>query len=714
MPFYDVDITKTIKDDFIEYSGHVMQERSIPDARDGLKDGARKILYSQYINKNVHKNNFIKGQAATGQALITGFLHGDSSAYNTMVRMGKYYAVPYPLEEIQGNGGNQTSPDSHAAGRYLEIRQSELASYLFNGIEKNVIKEWYKNYSDTLDLPRVLPSIGFYPIINGLSGIAVGLSTSIPPTNLIEVNNAIIKLIKNQNVAFEEIYCPPDFPMGGKIINGSEVEESMRNGHGKSIKMQARLDYIADKNMIVATQIPFSVYTDTICAELLEIINGEDNCGIAKFIDATNDEGALINIYLDKDVNVKKIMNILLTKTSLGSSYGINMIMLDNGRFPKVFGWKDALLNYIEHIRDCKRSELRYDLDRFLARKNIVNGLLVAAANIEEIIKIIRAANNPHEAGIALAARFDFNEEQIKAILAIKLASLTKIDAIKLNDELNEINKKIENINFLLSHPEALDQELIKVLLEVSQRFGRPRKTKILSINDEDEFPKEAIEGIVSIDHNNHILFSTDAKMRRKLLGKKSLLFEQKMTDQSSVLLFSNRGKGYKLFLSDLDENDFLTIDTILKLNGEKIIFAANSDLCESQDLIITTKCGNIKRFSFTSIFEINCRGRSLIKLSDDDEIFTYLISSKNSNIICIQDTGRKEVIDLDSIPEMGVAAKGKTIFKKSVGKLMFAAPATTNIQFSIFTSAREFVTTFDELSLQRDEKIKKIQVKGD
>ena len=171
MPFYDEDINKIIKDDFLEYAGHVMQERSVPDARDGLKDGARKILYIQYKDKNTHNKNFIKGAAAVGQAMKMGYLHGDASAYGTLVRMGKRYAYPYTLEELQGNVGNQVSPDNHASMRYLELRQSELASYLFNSIEKNTISEWYDNYANTMQLPRVLPTIGFYPIVNGLSGM---------------------------------------------------------------------------------------------------------------------------------------------------------------------------------------------------------------------------------------------------------------------------------------------------------------------------------------------------------------------------------------------------------------------------------------------------------------------------------------------------------------------------------------------------------------
>ena len=386
MPFYDVDICETIRDDFLEYAGHVMQERSIPDARDGLKDGARKILYSQYHNKNDYKHNFVKGQAATGRVLIDGFLHGDASAYSTLVRMGKPYAVPYVFEEIQGNGGNQTNPDSHAAGRYLEIRQSELASYLFKGIEKNAINEWYWNYSNTLELPRVLPTIGIYPIVNGLSGISVGLSTSIPSTNLREVNEAIIKLIKNPDTPFEEVYCAPDFPMGGTIINGAEVKESMRNGSGKAVKIRANIEFFPDKNMLVATEIPFSVYTDTIDSEIAELINNDESCGIAKYIDATNDEGARINIYLTKGANVKKVINTLYKSTSLESYYGINMIMLQDGRFPRVYTWVEALKTYIAHIRQCKTREIQFDLDKALARKNILDGLICACSIIDKVV----------------------------------------------------------------------------------------------------------------------------------------------------------------------------------------------------------------------------------------------------------------------------------------------------------------------------------------
>lgn len=678
MPFYNVDICDTLKDDFLEYAGHVMQERSIPDARDGLKDGARKILYSQYHNKNDHKHNFIKGQAAVGRVLIDGFLHGDASAYSTLVRMGKPYAVPYVLEDIQGNGGNQTNSESHAAGRYLEIRQSELASYLFNGIEKNAINEWYWNYSNTLELPRVLPTIGFYPIVNGLSGISVGLSTSIPSTNLREVNTAIIKLIQNPNIDFNEIYCAPDFPMGGTIINGAEVKESMKNGTGKAVKIRAQINYIPDKNMLVATQIPFSVYTDTIDSELTELINGEENPGIEKYIDATNDEGARINIYLSKSANVKRIIDTLYKKTSLESYYGINFIMLENGRFPRLYSWKESLLAYITHIRECERNIIQFDLDKALARKNIVDGLIKAYSIIDEVVATIRASSNPTEASAALQLKFEFNEEQAKAILAMKLSSLTKLDIVKLNNEREQLIQDIEWYQHLLDDSAALDDELIKILQNVANKFGDERRTKILNISDSEiESPVEEKEvGVMLFDNNIiRIVDKNDlqgGKRGRKGINVKppknaNLLKTLYTTNLSTVAIFTNKGRMYTISLSELDiGKDYSIYELITTKDNEKVILLIDiTSFNAYQDLITISKQGYIKRSKIT---EYNIRakhGTTAVKLDDNDQLVgAYLSITDNDKVFIVTNNGNYNFYSISELNPVGRIARGVKAIK--------------------------------------------------
>lgn len=670
MPFYDVDINDTIRQDFLEYTGHVMQERAIPDARDCLKDGARKILYSQYLHKNDHKHNFIKGQAATGRVLEDGYLHGDTSAYDSMVRMGKEFVFPYVFEEIQGNGGNRQNSSNHAAGRYLEIRQSELASYLFNGIEKDSIDEWYWNYSNTLELPRVLPSIGFYPIVNGATGISVGLSTSIPSTNLREVNEALIKLIKNPEIDFDEIYCAPDFPTGGTITNGKEVKESMMNGHGSSICIKAKLEYDPEKNMIIATEIPFTIYTNTVCREIAELINSDDDCEILTYLDGTNDtDGSLIQIPLKKNANVGNAMRKLYKSTSLQSHYDVNMIMLEKGRFPRVFPWKEALLNYIEHIRVCKRKEHEYDLNKYLARLNILDGFIIAAANIDDIISIIRASEDSAEAGKKLVAKYGFNEPQLKAILSMRLSSLTKIDAVKVEEEKKELESKVDFLNDVLKNPIKIDEELIDILKEVAEKFGRERRTKIINENDIDESLIEERNITVSYLSNNSLKISYEEINggEKKTKGKKlnygkgiSVLDAITCSNKDKLFFITEQGRLYCLNLSRADSDVNLYDEFTFNKNDKiiKIFSFKNSSFYPY--LFMTTKYGNVKKLDITDVNTSMKKGAQIFKLKDDDSIVScFFLRSDNDRVVICSRKGNYIFFQSSAVSISGKGAGG-------------------------------------------------------
>lgn len=720
MPYYDVDINETIQHDFLEYTGHVMQERSLPDARDALKDGARKILYSQFLDKNTYKDKYMKGQAVVGQVLKTAFTHGDASAYSTLVRMGKPFAMPYPLEELQGNMGNQVDPENHAAGRYLECKLSELGTMLFDGIKKDAIEEWYWNYSDTVELPRVLPCYGFYPIVNGALGISVGLSTSIPSTNLQEVNEAIIKLIRNPEVDFDEIYCAPDFPMGGTIINGEEVKESMKNGCGKSVKIRSKIEYNVDDNTLIATEIPFSVYTHTIDAELEEIINNDEKSGIKKFIDATNDDGAKIIIYLEKGSNYRKIIKRLYKETSLESYYGINLIMLDNGRFPRVFPWRDALNAYITHIRTCKRREIQFDLNKALARENVVEGLILAAANIDEVVSIIRASSNPAEASQKLIDRFSFNEEQTKAILAMKLSSLTKIDSIKLNNEQEELLKKIEELRYLLDTPSAIDEILISILKEVADKFGDERRTKVINLveKDNDEEEKEQIKeedvAVMLFDNNTIRLVKTE-DLNGSKRGKKgtnlkppkgaNLIKTIYSTNLGTLSAFTNLGRMYSFSLGEfeygIDYSIYQVID--LKDNEKVLILIDTNSFSNYKNILFITKQGLIKK-SATSEYGIRSKkGQSALKLKENDEIINvFLSSNENDRIMIASNRGYNVFFNHKDIAAIGRLSQGvKAIKLKENEYVAGATIVKENIEYigilSITSSGNGKITSIND-----------------
>lgn len=479
------------------------------------------------------------------------------------------------------------------------------------------------------------------------------MATSVPQFNLREVNNAIISILQNPHINFDEIYCAPDFATGGTILNGEEVKESLRNGFGKSIRLRAKLEYSSSQNMIQATELPYGVYTNTIIEQLKEQTEANENYGIEKVVDHTK-KTADIRIYLTKGTNPKKMIEKLYKDTSLENWFSINMIMLDMGRFPKVFNWRSACDAYITHIRTCKSRELQFDLDKALARENILNGLLIACANIDEVVTIIRASDSPAQASAKLIARFNFNEEQTKAILAMKLSSLTKIDAIKLNDELAEIKKKIECLNDILGNPQKLDAELIKILREVADKFGDERRTKIMNITEEEENEQEQIEekdiAVMLFSNNsirmvaqNDILGAKKGRKGKNLpLPKNAKLVDTLYTTNlSSVYAITQTGKLYSTSLSHLSENEDFSLYE-LGIDGEdkivKVFSTMNFDF--NKYLCFFTKQGMIKKTLIGEYLTCTRKGTQAIKLKPGDEVIECLFLPNDKGEIMTASSG--------------------------------------------------------------------------
>ena len=354
-------LQERLKKSFLLYGEEVAINRSIPDARDGLKLGLRQGLYAQYTNNLTYKYPFKKALKSVAAAMSQSYYHGDAAMYDTFIRCAKPWVYRYMLEEAQGAYGSPCAPDDHSASRYVEMRSSEIADCFFKNLEKNTINDWYNNYDDTEKIPGVLPSIGFWGIINGVKGIAVGFTSSISPTNLIEVNNALIKLLNNPNISDNEIYCAPDYPSGCCIINGEETKQSILNGQGEAIKMRALIEYDNKKNALIITHIPWGVFTNTIIGQIKELIDNEQIHGIEKVIDYTK-TNAEICVYLSKNTNPNEIKKLLFAKTSAQSSCSVRTVMLDNGRFPKVFTWKEALQAHINHEKEVYRRGFEFDL----------------------------------------------------------------------------------------------------------------------------------------------------------------------------------------------------------------------------------------------------------------------------------------------------------------------------------------------------------------
>ena len=444
-----------IDESFTQYAGAVIQSRALVDVRDSLKPSARQIFYALYTDKFVSSKPHHKTLKAVG-SLSRFYIHGDSSAVGILMRAGQGFAMRYPLMDVKGNCGTLMESGNWAHQRYTESRLSPLANYLFKDIDKDTIEEWRDNYDDTEQYPGVLPTKGFYNLVNGTQGIAVGAASSIPQYNLKELNNALIHLIDNPDCSFEEIYCAPDFATGAILYNEDEVKQSMKNGTGFACKLRSVVDYDARERCFVVTEIPYSVYTNTICGQLEEILNGDENPGIDRFNDLTGST-PLIKIYLDKKANPDKVLRYLFKNTSLQYHYGINFTMLDDGRFPKVFTWKEILQAHINHERVVYRRAFEYDLNKINKRLHIIDGLLICMANIDEVVQTIRSSSSTQTAATAIQTKFLLDAEQAKAVLDMKLSRLAHLEVQKLQNERAELQGEADRIEKILN-----DKELFK------------------------------------------------------------------------------------------------------------------------------------------------------------------------------------------------------------------------------------------------------------
>ena len=713
-------LKQIIEESFTQYAGAVLQSRALVDVRDCLKPSARQIFYSMNQQKLIHKNPFKKTNNAIGMAMADYYIHGDSSAEGIIMRAGQPFAMRYPLVEVEGSYGNLMASGNWAAPRYTASRLSEFSDILFEGIKKDTIEDWRDNYDDSKQYPGVLPSIGFYNIVNGTMGIGIGAASSIPSFNLREVNEAIIKLMENPDVPFEDIICYPDFPTGATILNKKEVAEYLKVGHGGSCKIRSTITYNPDENCLVVTEIPFMLYTNTICGELEEILNNETCPQIERFNDLTG-ESPLIKIYLKKGSNHYKVLKFLYKNTSLESFYSINMTMLKDGRYPRVFGWKEALEEYIAHIRECKRREIKFDLNKALARENILEGLLLAAANIDEVVSIIRSSDSPAEASLNLIDRFKFNEEQTKAILAMKLSALTKVDSIKLNDELAEIREKIELLQYLLLDSTALDAELISVLRQVAEKFGDDRRTKVVNLaekDDEEEAPQiqEDEVGVMLFD-NNMLRVVKSEEINGAKRGKKgtnlkppknaNLINTLYTTNLGSIAAFTSGGRMYSFTLSDLEYgNDYSVYELIQIQDDEKVLtLIDNNSFASFKYILFVTKQGLIKK-SRTSEYNTRAKkGQVAIKLKENDTIVNVFLSSNEEDKVMIaSNSGYAVFYDHSDITAIGRASQGiKAIKLKDdeyvVGATIVKDSLSYRGVFSITSTGKGKITEIKDFS---------------
>ena len=656
-----------IEQSMIQYAGSVLQSRALVDVRDCLKPSARQIFYALYTDKFVSNKPHHKTLKAVG-SLSRFYIHGDASAVGILMRAGQSFAMRYPLMDVKGNAGTLMESGNWAHQRYTESRLSPLANYLFADIDKNTIEEWRDNYDDTEQYPGVLPTKGFYNIVNGTQGIAVGAASSIPQYNLRELNNALIHLIDNPDCDFDEIYCAPDFATGAILYNEDDVKESMKNGQGFACKLRSVVEYDSKERCFIVTEIPYGVYTNTICGQLEEIVNGENNPGIERFNDLTGST-PLIKIYLTKKANPDKVLKYLYKNTFLQYHYGINFTMLDNGRFPRVFGWKEMLQSHIDHERIVYRRSFEFDLNKIKSRIHIIDGLLICMARIEEVIQTIRNSASSSAASIALQQNFLLDAAQAKAVLDMKLSRLAHLEVKKLENERVELQLKAESIEKILNDEELFKEEIKKGWREVAAKFGDNRRTKILNISKEEEEPTEIRTLQVSLTNKNRIYTmesSTLYTQKKGTVGKKIKLDKNEyimstclvQTDEE-VLFFTQEGNYYHCPASKLMIDEIVHISNLFLFGEEQFCNLCGVNKKNAKPFILfVTKNGMLKK-SNLSEYNIKRSGSAkALTLDEGDEIVSVLFV--NSEKIGLLSAGGNFLITTTSdIRPIGRTTKG-------------------------------------------------------
>ena len=703
-----------IEESFTQYAGAVLQSRALTDVRDCLKPSARQIFYCLYTDKFIHSKPFKKTLKGIGSAMRM-YIHGDSSCEGVIMRAGQPFAMRYPLIEVEGSYGNLMESGNWAAPRYTSARLSELANYLFADIDKDTIKEWRDNYDDTEQYPAVLSTKGFYNIVNGSMGIGIGMSSSIPQFNLREVNEALIKLLWNPDIDFEDIYCAPDFATGALLLNESAVKDSLKNGNGFACKLRSVVEFDSKERCFVVKEIPYSVYTNTICGELEKILEAEDNPGIDRFNDLTNST-PLIKIYLSRSANPDRALKYLYKNTSLQYHYSINMTMLENGRYPKVFGWKAALQSHLDHEELVYRRGFEFDLTKIKARIHIIEGLLKAYDAIDEVVQTIKTSASSAAANEALRKLLGIDEVQAKAILDLKLSKLSKLDINKLCNEKNDLEKEKERIEAILSDITLLKKEIENGLREVAKKFGDERRTKIMNISSDEDEPVEVKALSVSLTNKNNLIVSETSSLytqKRGGVGSKFKLEADEYVMTSAIcqnidtlLFFTVQGNVYSYVAGALPVGEKTAVESLFMIEQHETIRAmtALTKNCNEKYIIFITKNGMLKK---SELSEYNMkRSKSGIKaltLDDCDEICSVIFTNEE-RIGITTEFGNFLMCETKDVRPIGRIAKGVKGIKLNDSDAVSSAktiPSTVKEIVSVSGEGKIKRTSIDEFTVQ-------------
>jgi DNA gyrase subunit A len=680
-----INIEEEMKSAYIDYSMSVIVSRALPDVRDGLKPVHRRVLYGMLDLGVTSTKSHKKSARIVGDVLGKYHPHGDSSVYFAMVRMAQDWSLRYPMVDGQGNFGS-IDGDSPAAMRYTEARLKKLAEEMLADINKETV-DFQLNFDDTLEEPTVLPSRIPNLLVNGASGIAVGMATNMPPHNLTEVVNATIAYIENRDVTVADLMQhvkAPDFPTGGIIYGYSGVQEAFETGRGR-IVMRAKAEievYKGDRERIIVNEIPYQVNKANMIEQTAGLVNDKKIEGISEIRDESDRDGMRIVYEIKRDANASVVLNNLFKYTALQTSFSVNNIALVNGR-PMMLNLKDLIRHFVDHRHEVVIRRTKFDLAEAEKRAHILEGLLIALDHLDEVIKLIRASNSPDDARVGLMDSFNLSDIQARAILDMTLRRLTGLERDKIKEEYAELMNTIEYLKSILAD-EVLRMKIITdELTEIRDKFGDERRTSITH-SAEDMRMEDFIvdeEVVITISHEGYIKRTPLTDYRRQGRGGKGSMGSQSRdkdfiehiliaTNHNYMLFFTETGKCFWLRVFEIPEGTRTSkgraIQNVINIPKEenikayiKVVNLKDQDYLENNFIIMCTKKGTIKKTSLEAYSRPRANGINAININEGDQLLEACLTTGTSEIVMALRSGRAIRFNESTVRPMGRTATG-------------------------------------------------------
>ena len=707
-----IDIEKEMKQSYIDYSMSVIVARALPDVRDGFKPVHRRVLFGMNELGNTSNKPYKKSARIVGEVLGKYHPHGDSSVYFAMVRMGQDWSLRYPLVDGQGNYGSIDGA-SPAAMRYTEARLSRIAEEMLRDIDKETV-DFQKNFDDTLDEPVVLPTRIPNLLVNGASGIAVGMATNMPPHNLTETINGIIAYIDNREITIEELMQyikAPDFPTGGYIYGYNGVKEAYETGRGRIvIRSKAEIETEGNREKIIVSEIPYGVNKAELIKNIAELVEDKRIDGISNVNDESDRSGMRIVVDIKKDANSSVVLNKLYKLTALQSSFSVNNIALLKGR-PVTLNLKQLIEAFVDHRHEVVIRRTQYDLRKAEERAHILEGLIIACDHIDEVVQIIRSSKSPEEARTRLMERFSLTEIQASAIVDMRLRQLTGLMQDKLHEEYKNLMDQIDYFHKILSD-EAVCMQVVKdELIEIRDKYGDERKTQIIysseEFNAEDFYADD--EMIITISHLGYIKRTPLTEFRTQNRGgvgaKGSDTRDEDFIEyiypasmHNYMLFFTQKGKCFWLKVYEIPEGaknskgraiqNLLNIDADDKVNAFiRVKKLQDPEYNLTHNLVFCTKKGVIKKTRLEAYSRPRTNGVNAITIREDDQVIQVRLTTGNSEIIMANREGRAIRFHETTVREMGRTATGvrgmtldESVNDEVVGMICVNDPETETI----------------------------------